>query len=182
MNKFRLTQHELFYRGIKLFGKDMRLLKLYSISLLSPEIRYYKNGILINPTKLFMNKRETTMICSETSKSKDLEETKGTEDDEFIISTISKPKIDKDDLPPESFFPRNIPTCHFIRPNEANNIFMEMRKDRTCFVMIKSDNFHDVQVAISVGLWSSTAYGNISLSKIYQDYVKDNKGNAYLFF
>ena len=104
------------------------------------------------------------------------------DEDEFILGTMENLSLDKDTLPPEAFVPRNIPSCFFSKPNEANNIFLKIEPDNTQFVMIKSDNFYDVQIAIKIGMWSSTAYGNKSLSSLYQKYGPSSNGNIYLFF
>jgi len=82
----------------------------------------------------------------------------------------------------EDHIPRDLPTCHFIKPSEANNIFLLMEKDKTCFMMIKSNNLLDFHAAIKASIWSSTERGNDALQKAYNHFVVNKGGTVYLFF
>lgn len=66
LNAFRFTGYKLFYSGLLKYHSDDRLRLLYlsspssltffnTVSLLRPEYRYYKNGILINPSNYMTN-------------------------------------------------------------------------------------------------------------------------------
>lgn len=93
MNSFKISQHRFFYYGIEEYADDERLMKLYCISVLRPEIRHYLNGIFINPTKLFVNQNEetaqkkTTKICRHLDSSND--------DDDFHIGTLEDNKLEE---------------------------------------------------------------------------------------
>lgn len=53
---------------------------------------------------------------------------------------------------------------------------------KTLFMMIKSHQYYDIQMAIKAGVWSSTSHGNKVLEAAYEEYVNKRKGNIYLFF
>jgi hypothetical protein len=179
VNSFKLTQHHLFYKGLLKFKDDQRLFTIFSISLLKPEISYYKNGVLINPTKLLLVNADSVApkeVCRiQRHESED-------SDDDFIFGTVEVDNIDTQVQDVDPFVARNIPTCHFVKPSESENIFLRFDKSKTCFLMIKSHQFYDVQVALKAGVWSSTAIGNKVLESVYQEYVVNRGGNVYLFF
>lgn len=174
MNSFRLSLHHLFYKGLETFSSNERLLTIYAISLLKPEIVHYKNGILINPNKLLTNENEEKeakiLVRKETIVNGKIEESKKLAD-----GTVKE-------LDGEPFVVRPIPTCHFSLPCRFNKIFIRLEKENTCFLMIKSHTSFDILAALQNGIWSSTMKGNDTIRDVYEEYVLKRKGHVYLFF
>lgn len=163
------------------------MLTLFAISLLRPEVRYYKNGVVINPTKLFASRKEEGEAKEVTKTCIHPKEESGSDsgsDEEFIIQPIRELKFEKlaGKDQPEAYLPRCVPTGHFVKPTETSNVFLKIEKGKTCFMMIKSHQFYDVQVALKAGVWSSTSHGNKILQAAYEEFVVKRGGNVYLFF
>ena len=131
MNSFRLSLHHLFYKGLETFSSNERLLTIYAISILKPEVVHYKNGILINPNKLLTNENEERedkiLVRKETiikgkieDSNKSIEENKKEPEEE-----------NKKALEEEPFVVRPIPTGHFSFPCKLNKIFIRLERDNT---------------------------------------------------
>ena len=203
LNQFKLHQYEMFYSGLKKFMSDDRLRLTYQISLLRPYYEYYTNGILVNPTKLMMNKSHLppsviisdkasdTRVATEVPKDTESERLRNpnfsgssdsnsdSDSDWFEITTVSPSKKSKGVI---DYVPRDIPTCHFTKSDDCNNIFMRMESRSTCFMMIKSNTIQDFYTAIKASIWTSTSRGNNILNTAYKEYCQHKGGNVYLFF
>ncbi|CAI2370081.1 unnamed protein product [Moneuplotes crassus] len=173
VNSYRLSLHQLMYRGIEKFSTNERLLTIYALSLLKPEVAEYRNGILLNPNNLLVNSRDNlssaTCVRTETLKNGKVEET--------------KEKLEQDlELEKESILVKSLPTGHFSLNNGHPKVFLRLEKEKTCFMMIKSHSVYDVVAGLQNGIWSSTIKGNDTLRDAYEEFVVNRKGHVYLFF
>ena len=187
-----MTQYHLYYQGLVKYRDEERLMTIYAISLLKPEIKYFDKGVLIDPSKLFSTRLEDSQpkLIERRLHSPSTQEDTDSEE-EFKIGTVEDNKLDdpmqvghseitEDDLI-EPFVPRDIPTCHFVQ-TDSSQIFLKMERANTCFLMIKSHQSYDVQMGINAGVWSSTVNGNKELQAAYHEFVTLRGGNVYLFF
>jgi hypothetical protein len=161
-------------------------MSIYAISLLKPEISYFKNGILIDPNRLMINlneeleeKKVTRRLALKENEKIDSD---SEDSDGFTITNIKKHQDDHIEDTEDAFIVRPLPTGHFVRPSNSNKVFLKMQKGKTCFMMIKSHQSYDISVALKAGVWSSTTKGNETLQNAYEKFITEMGGSVYLFF